>query len=107
MPSEVLPDDFFDDNRTNDDVSSTKSELYEARDLAEENPGKWVRVGDVRPLWKDMSAWVSEVNTGKKAAFQNREGTTEACWWREGDQLPDGRRMYGKAIRFDPYGEDA
>jgi hypothetical protein len=107
--SMVLPDDFFVEVDREVAVTGTRedSELVEARDLAIARPGKYVRVGEMRWLVKAPSAWVSEVNTGKKKCLSGFNGTFEAVYWL-GDETRTGlagQREYGKAIIFHPSDE--
>ena len=107
MPSEILSDDFFDEIGDKQAPRSTKmKDLIDARNLATKNPGKWVRVGDEdRFLWKEPSAWASEVNTGKKKCLTEvKDGTFIATYWvNSGVQDEDGRQSYGYAINFRPH----
>lgn len=103
--SEVLPDDFFVEESTEPALTRVRSEseLSEARDIAIANPHKWVRVGYVRELLKDPSAWCSEVNRGTKKGLQNFGGEFRARWWLSDAADPNmAINQYGKALMFIP-----
>jgi hypothetical protein len=103
--SELLPEGFF---VVDSDVEAftADSELVEARDIAEANPGQWVRVGYLRHLKKSPSSWCSEVNSPaegcEKRALLNRGGTFRACHWQETPASESEFAEYGKALMFIP-----